>query len=141
MSHPDGCARYVRKIGNVPAMGHKPQLIAGALEHSRIIGVAQASRIRRNLSAHAPQIRRRTGERRQDPRCRGLLLPSLGKLSTLAFELVFQRVDDAAKVLICASCWHFGWHDHANPLNYQPKTPKKAKVDRRRTEGICNPKL
>jgi hypothetical protein len=70
-------------------MGHKPQLIAGALEHSRIIGVAQASRIRRNLSAHAPQIRRRTGERRQDPRCRGLLLPSLGKHSTLAFELVF----------------------------------------------------
>jgi hypothetical protein len=80
------------------------------LENRSIISIAQASRICGNLSAHALQVRRRTGERRQDPRCGGLLLPSLGQLSGLAFEIAFQLVDQATKVLISTCYRHFGWH-------------------------------
>src|SRR5262249_9664810 len=65
------------------------------LKNGCIIGIAQASRIRCNLSAHAPQVRRRTGERRQDPRCGGLLLPTLRELALSLGELFGQLLDPA----------------------------------------------
>jgi hypothetical protein len=126
---------------NWPVVSNTPERVAVNLSNEHIIGIAQASRIRRNLSAHAPQVRRRTGDRRQDPRCGGLSLPGLGQFSALSFELAFQFVDDAAKLLICTSCRHFGWHDHANPLNFQSKRPITARWTAGKAKVTCNPTL
>jgi hypothetical protein len=35
---------YDTLSGNLAAMGHEPELVAGALEHSRIVGVAETCR-------------------------------------------------------------------------------------------------
>jgi len=40
-------------------------------DHDAVMCIAKAGRARRDLSAHAPQVRRRTGKRCQDPRCGG----------------------------------------------------------------------
>jgi hypothetical protein len=47
---------YDTLSGNGPAMGHKPQMVAGALEHSRIVGVAETCRSCCDLLENALEI-------------------------------------------------------------------------------------
>ena len=82
-------------LGYRSVVGDDMEKAAVDLEDRRVIGVAQASRIRRNLIAHAPQVGWRTGERRQDPRCGGLLLPTLCERAPGLGEFFGQLLDPA----------------------------------------------
>jgi hypothetical protein len=111
-SSPMRQGRFARVVDwNGPMVGDKPEDIPVPLNNQRVVGIAEAGRANGYVREHALQVRRRVRNCSQDLCGGGLLLSGVGKLSALSFELPFQLLDQAAKVLVRTRWRLFGWHD------------------------------